>query len=636
MTLSRLPPNIPESAVLRLTLENPPSPQRVPVVRPPHDVPDVKMQAHMWVIPRAKDPSYLPSANFPLLLRQEYHNILVALLWYLDRKREAAPAHMKQTFPDPPAEAVVPPESSFLTCSLSVDDRVDVDGCPVEQINVPPRQVNVPPHQNHSPGPDELCIPEHMPDVSEATIFPNPFLDPYQGNLYRAFGALIITGLPGIGKTVLLAVIFWLRVAANLPTAYMADPNVVLVYTGVHFFVHYNPTLIPVALERSGWVLVDSNVRNVDPPQVVIDSGRFIVQATSPSASRTQWARKNQGSGIRLFCLMQPWTLDELFAGSSLQIEQRRGADIHAFFQKFGGSARHVYDDSHQLPAFDDLVKEAAVTLVNDTELIRRVIQLPAPDCSIDDKVGYMLVTPLPLDDRNRTQFRMASPTSYLQDLLILQLDRNLQTARRLLYVINAGVRTPGCKATTADLLDKHHHWFIGEGGRWPLRKFKKSPDARSGVTANIWRVQEEDCGKVLLAHGRISIETVSKAKQQPKALAVIRTPTAELKHLHKHQFYRPRGSTFPTFDSFYIDRRHHAFVFQASEADTTHIVQDPGRVWLEGHGINEFTYIYVSGPNMDRRPTISLPVEHESQFIDIYHLVLDYPEVRNLLDTNF
>jgi hypothetical protein len=48
-------------------------------------------------------------------------------------------------------------------------------------------------------------------------------------------------------------------------------------------------------------------------------------------------------------------------------------------------------------------------------------------------------------------------------------------------------VRTPGCKATAADLLDKHHHWFIGEGGRWRLRKFKKSSHARSGAKANLW-----------------------------------------------------------------------------------------------------------------------------------------------------
>ncbi|KAJ6607855.1 hypothetical protein B0H10DRAFT_2070052 [Mycena sp. CBHHK59/15] len=597
--LPRLPPKIPESVVLRLTLENPLSPQRVPVVRPPHDVPDVKTRAHMWVIPRAKDPSYLPSAGSRLMVRQEYYNILVALLWYLDRKREAAPTDRKQTFPDLPA----------------ADDCMDVDGGPVEQINVPPRQIN-------------LCIPEHTPDISEATIFPNPFLDLHQGNLYRNFGALIITGLPGIGKTVLLAVIFWLRVAANLPTAYMTDPNVILVYTGAHFFVLHNPTLVPAALEQIAWFLVDSNV--------VIDSGRFIVQAVSPRAGRTQWARKNQGSGIRPFCLMQPWTLDELFAGSSLQIEQRTGTDMHTFFHKFGGSARHVYDESHQLVAFDGLVKEAAAKLVNDTELIMRVIQLWAPNRSIDDKVGHMLVTPLPLHDKDRTQFRMASPTSYLQDLLILQLDRNLQTARRLLYVINVGVGTPGCKATAADLLDKHHHWFIGEGGRWRLRKFKKSPHAHSGATANLWQAQEQDCGKVLLADGKMSIETASKAKQQqPKALAVIRTPTSELKRLHKHQFYRPHKSNFPTFDSFYVDQRHHAFVFQASEADKTHTVNDLGRVWMEGHGINKFTYIYVSGPNMDKHPTISLPVKHESQFIEIYHLVLDYPDVQNLLDTN-
>ncbi|KAJ7102740.1 hypothetical protein C8R44DRAFT_808468 [Mycena epipterygia] len=572
----------------------------------------------MWIIPLAEDPSYLPSAASRLMIRQEYYNILVALLWYLDRKRDAAPDDMKRTFPVPPP---------------APDDRMDVDGGSVEQINVPPGQ-------KHVPGPDELCIPEHMPDISEATIFPNPFLDLRQGSLYRQFGALIITGHPGIGKTVLLAVIFWLRVVANLPTAYMTDPNYTLVYTGADFFIVYNPTLIPAVLPSNGWFLSDSNVRNLDPPQAVIDSGRFIVQAASPRAGRTQWAKKNQGSGIRSFCLMQPWTLDELFAGSSLQLEHRTGTDMYAFFHKFGGSARHVYDESHNLTLFDGLVKEAAAKLVNDTDHIMRIIQLWTPNHSIDDKVGHMLVTPLPLRNKDRSQFRMASPTAYLQDLLILQLDTNLHTARRLLYVINVSVGTPGCKATAADLLDKHHHSFIGEGGRWSLRKFKKCPLAHSGAKTNLWLAEDKDCDQVLLADGKMSIETVSKSKPKaspkssPKSLAVTRTPTSELTRLHKHQFYRPRESNFPTFDSFYVNKKGHAFVFQASEADKTHPVKDPGRVWMEAHDIDKFTYIYVSGPNMDKVPTISLPVEHESQFIAIYHLVLDYPDVRNLLKT--
>ncbi|KAJ7445892.1 hypothetical protein FB451DRAFT_1568005 [Mycena latifolia] len=612
-----LPPLLPESSVLRL-MEEPLAPQRVPVVRPPHGAPDVKTPSYMWVIPCAKDSRYLPSAGSRIMVRQEYYNILVALLWYLDRKREAAPHDMKETF----------------SASPTHDDRFDVDGGPVEQINVPRRQTNVPPHQKHVPGPDELCIPEHTPDISEATTFPNPFLDVRQGNLYREFGALIITGLPGIGKTVFLAVIFWLRVAAHLPTAYMTDPNVTVVYTGARFFVLHNPVLIPVALEQDAWFLLDSNVHNMDPPQVVIDSGRFIVQATSPRASHTKWAGKSQGSGIHSFCMMQPWTLGELFAGSSLQIEQRTGTDMHNFFQKFGGSARHVYDESHRLAAFDDLVREAAATLVKDTELIMEVIRLWVPNRSIDGKFGHMFVTPLPLHDKDRTRFRMASPTSYLQDLLILQLDRNLQTARRLLYVINVSGRSPGCKATAADLLDKHHHWFIGEGGRWPLHEFKKSPQARDGATTNLWQAQEQDCGKILQANGKMSIETASKAKQeQAKPLVVIRTSTSELPALQKHQLYRPRESNFPTFDSFYVDQRNHAFVFRTSEADKTHTENDLGRLWLEGHGITKFTYIYMSGPNMDKCPTISLPVEHESQVIQVYHLVLDYPDVRELLD---
>ncbi|KAJ7139069.1 hypothetical protein C8R44DRAFT_727180 [Mycena epipterygia] len=138
---------------------------------------------------------------------------------------------------------------------------MDVDGGSIEQIDIPPRQINVPPLQKHVPG---------TPDISEATIFPNHFLDLHEGNLYRQFGALIITGLPGIGKTVLLVVIVWLRVAANPRTTYMANPNIILVYTDTHFFVLHAPVWIPAAPEQNSWFLFDSTANYISEFGVVL------------------------------------------------------------------------------------------------------------------------------------------------------------------------------------------------------------------------------------------------------------------------------------------------------------------------------------------------------------------------------
>ncbi|KAJ7222572.1 hypothetical protein GGX14DRAFT_694615 [Mycena pura] len=539
------------------------------------------------------------------MVRQDYYNILVASLWFLFRKREAAPESMKKTFPE-----------------TRNDVGMDVDCAPQEQINVPP-------HQEYSPGIDELCIPERMPNISEATTFPNPFLDRHQGNMYRERGAIVIAGLPGIGKTAFLAVIFWLRVAAKLLTAYMANPNSILVYDGDKFFVFAGPTRVSAVVSKTAWFLVDSSTTQSQPPQEVIDGNFFIVQA---GTHRTEWVTKNAGSVLRQFCIMQPWTIEELFAGFSLQYELRTGAHMYTFFKRFGGSARHVYDSSPQFDKFDNQVKNAAAKLTDKTETIIRVMEVEAPVSIIEDSVSHMLVAPLPFKEKDRTQFRMTAPSEYLQDLFMKQLDSNYDLARRLLYTINVGVGTPGSKASVADMLHKHHHWFIGEGGKWHLREFKKSPLAHSGAKTNLWRVQANDCDKILVANGQMSLQNTSeKLKRRKKftALTVVRTLTSELKTIYKHQFYRPCESNFPTFDSFYLDKDDHAFVFQASEADKKHTVHDNDRLLLEKHGVKTFTYIHVSGPRMDTLPTIALPVDTEGKFPHIYHLILDYPDIR-------
>ncbi|KAJ7716380.1 hypothetical protein DFH07DRAFT_973904 [Mycena maculata] len=199
---------------------------------------------------------------------------------------------------------------------------MDVDDSVVEQ--------EIPPYMN-------LRIPDDPPNILEETTFPNPFQHPRHGYLYRLGSALILTGFPGIGKTLLLSAIFYLRVAAGLPTAYMRSRDLMLVFTGVRLFVLHNPDL-----------------------------------------------------------------------------------------------------DSDDLATFELKVNRAARLL--DKKFIHRVMTDTSPEVAIDDLVGHMLITVLPLNDEDRTQFRLASPTAYLEGKLLKQLDDNIQIARRKLYVINVGV----------------------------------------------------------------------------------------------------------------------------------------------------------------------------------------------------
>jgi hypothetical protein len=186
--------------------------------------------------------------------------------------------------------------------------------------------------------PDHLYIPRNPPDIFEETTFPNPFEHPRHGHFYRLGSALIITGLPGIGllcpsvsstsvdrlsgKTLLLYVIFYLRVAAGLPTAYMRNRGHMLVFTGGRLFVLRDPAFVKLVVPVDAWVLLDSNVDFLSPPQEVADCNRFIVQAASSRAGRTAWAAKIRGP--HQFCLMRPWTLEELFAGYYVSLRNAR------------------------------------------------------------------------------------------------------------------------------------------------------------------------------------------------------------------------------------------------------------------------------------------------------------------------
>ncbi|KAJ7749022.1 hypothetical protein DFH07DRAFT_961854 [Mycena maculata] len=504
--LHLLAPGLREEDLISLRLHLP-TVERTLVVRPLDVPPQVKTPRHMWIIP-SRDSMYLPSAGSDLMIRQEYNNILAAVLSSLYCQSRVA--QLKWDFPD-----LVP----VPTDQMNVDNGSDIE-------------------------PDHMRIPNNPPDVFEENIFPNPFEHPCHGRFYRHSSALIITGLPGIGKALFLSVIFYLRAAAGLLTA------------------------------------------------------------------------------------------------SSLQPQVCSGVEIQAFFEKFGGSARHIYQDCQNLLDFDNQVNESALPL--DNKVIHRIMAHTSPTVAVDDLVGHMLITAFPLDDEDRRKFRLTSPTPYLEEKLLRQLNDNVQIARQELYVINMGVATPGCKATAGDLLDKHHHGFIALGGKWCLREFTKVGSASSTTKINLWWASEDDSEWILEANGKMSVFREAKPVRPPckkraitefTGLTTVNFPSANVTHLQKDHYYRPSQTNFLTFDSFYMDKKGHGLTFQASEGDKKpHTVNDGGREWLEQRGIAKFTYILVSSPKMGAPPSISVPRDHEAKFDHFFHLVLEYPELKKLL----
>ncbi|KAJ7222362.1 hypothetical protein GGX14DRAFT_663408 [Mycena pura] len=542
------------------------------------------------------------------MVRQEYHNVLAAILWFLYRQSQVA--KLKDDFPQ--------------------DEQMDVDRGAEEDVDTSAEEdMDTSAEEDMDTSAKEeipLCIPKDLPDISKEATLPNPFEHPLHGHIYKRGSALIITGFPGIGKTLFLSVIFYLRVAAKLPTAYMNNAENILVYDGHRLFVLNKPYLVILAVPKSAWILPDSNADFVAPPQGVAMSDRFFVQAASPRVGRTAWAEKITGSQ---FCLMQPWSLGELFtAYYVIPSEPCSAEDMQAFFNKFGGSARHVFDESDNLRSFDENVDKSARPLNN--KVIYEVMTYTSPTAEVDDRVGHMLLSAFPLTDEDRTKFQMKSPTDYLEEKLLKQLNRTLIIALRKLYIVNVGVATPGCKATAADLLDKHHHGFIGLGGKWRLRKFTK-------VEGTSWQAFKDNSDWFLRADGKMTVSRevlVPRTRSQTRAtkfkrLTMVNFPSANVKQLQLNYYYCP---TDTTFDSCYMDRKGHGITFQVTESDNSHSLKTGGRAWLEERGITKFTYILVSGPKMGDPPSLTVPPDQEEKFDRFYHLVLDYPGLKELL----
>jgi hypothetical protein len=87
----------------------------------------------------------------------------------------------------------------------------------------------------------------------------------------------------------------------------MRSKDRMLVYDGHQLFVLQKLDLVQFAVPLNAWILIDSDAGFSSPPQEVVELGEFIVQAAS---GRPAWAEKIRGPYT--FCLMAPWTLDEL------------------------------------------------------------------------------------------------------------------------------------------------------------------------------------------------------------------------------------------------------------------------------------------------------------------------------------
>ncbi|KAJ7145413.1 hypothetical protein C8R43DRAFT_1012709 [Mycena crocata] len=224
--------------------------------------------------------------------------------------------------------------------------------------------------------PREIRVQKRVPSPSSQP-FRNPFQEDVHRHLTSEDTALVITGLPGIGKTRFLVLLFHLRVAANLPTLFMANKSTAYFYKNHQLgaITGFGPTVFADNIPPSTWCLIDTNDELVTIPRSIIDSGRFIVQTASPRAEHMKYTRKL--SKPHQCCVMKPWSLAELVAGLSLQPHLHRVSEtnVKAFYDRFGGAARILYRNVFDPKAFEAQVDDAARAF--DGRVIEDILRTP-------------------------------------------------------------------------------------------------------------------------------------------------------------------------------------------------------------------------------------------------------------------
>ncbi|KAJ7782712.1 hypothetical protein B0H16DRAFT_1709561 [Mycena metata] len=335
--------------------------RRAPSAHTEDDVP-----AAVWFLPRRGNvmPSYMRTAN---IIRQETHDIIVSILAWVEREAKQENGEASDSGPGRDSTAM----DLYAAYQLQPPSAVSITVEPTDHL-FPPFPIPLVP----------------QPPISELDSYPNPFEGP-GGSLSLEYHGLILTGLPGIGKTYLLYAIFALRVACDLPTLFMSAPDTVFIWQkGKYTYVKRLGLPQLFSLPRNTWCLIDSDH---ELPNAVLESRLFVVQAASPHEQRLQWQKKNPGT----LGLQNNYKLGPRFVSE---------AQIVEFYTRYGGSARDAY--SYVYDSRWEAIVTGAARQVQRQSIIS-ALQATTPNSNIP----HTLLSVFPLTDRDRRLFVIKAPS---------------------------------------------------------------------------------------------------------------------------------------------------------------------------------------------------------------------------------
>ncbi|KAI0050671.1 hypothetical protein FA95DRAFT_1555391 [Auriscalpium vulgare] len=224
----------------------------------------------------------------------------------------------------------------------------------------------------------------------------------------------VLTGHPGIGKTLWAHFALALRLLAGLPTLWKDNNEFFYLYdsqgvTKYDASLGYHLGELPMGM----WFLVGSNA---DVDKSLLQSNGYIVHTASPRrAHSTRWRDKRSTTQF----VMRPWSLAELLVGQTCREEELRypEVEIEAFARKFMPSAGIVYEQVPRAHAYErELARDIrSLTLTLLEDAVANAQQMTLSD---DFFASILLVKP----GEFRFLGTVCIPTAHLDRLLRSQI----------------------------------------------------------------------------------------------------------------------------------------------------------------------------------------------------------------------
>ncbi|EJD05294.1 uncharacterized protein FOMMEDRAFT_139750 [Fomitiporia mediterranea MF3/22] len=193
----------------------------------------------------------------------------------------------------------------------------------------------------------------YAPDerIEDIELFPphNPFmgLDVKLVRQRDIICGLIITGTPGIGKTLFLLYVLALRLLARQTTVLQLKKNEFIIFEAAGVFSCEKMNAGIRFLPEHTWFLVDSNREIIEPPDLFLEacflSSRRLIVAASPREQRFAFTSK---CGWIVTKWMYPFESWEYIAARHFQLTDIPPTErqLQLFFREWGPNARAAFE----------------------------------------------------------------------------------------------------------------------------------------------------------------------------------------------------------------------------------------------------------------------------------------------------